>query len=127
MNPTHQPIYEDTDLDNQYILHDGSRNPLARIHEGGIRNNIHDRSTINLRPRYYINDNLHIAADLSYMINKSAIKHERKTFKFIDGDGKPVTVWGNSVGATQGVSTSKDTARALVNNEREQRKDKDKI
>src|SRR5690625_2621121 len=127
MNPTQQPFYEDTDLENHYILHDGSRNPLARIYEGGIRKNIHDRSTINLRPRYYINDNLHIAANVSYMINKSANKHERKTFKFYDGDGKPVTVWGNSVDASQGVSTSQITARALVNYERDLRKDKDKI
>lgn len=127
MNPTQQPFYEGTDIDKHYILHDGSRNPLARIHEGGIRNNIHDRSTINLRPRYYISDNLHIAADLSYMINKSANKHERKTFKFYDGDGKPVTVWGNSVDASQGVSTSQITARALINYEQDLRQQKDKI
>src|SRR5690625_5878416 len=61
------------------------------------------------------------------MINKSVNKHERNTFKFFDGDGKTVTVWGNSVGASQGVSTSQITARALVNYERDLRKDKDKI
>lgn len=126
MNPTQEPFYDD-DLPNHYKLHNNNQNPLARINEGGIRNNLYDRSTINLRPRYYINDNLHIAGNVSYMINKSANKYKRGTFKFFDGDGKPVTVWKNEVGASQGVSESQFTARALVNYERSLRNEKDNI
>lgn len=127
MNPTQQPFYEDTDINKHYILHNDDQNPLARIHEGGTRNYLYDRSTINLRPRYYINDNLHIAGNVSYMINKSAYKYKRPTFKFYDGDGKPVTVWQNSVGASQRVSESQITARALINYEKDLRQNKDKI
>lgn len=126
MNPTQEPFYDD-DLPDHYKLHNNNQNPLARIREGGSRNYLYDRSTINLRPRYYINDNLHIAGNVSYMINKSAYKYQRRTFKFFDGDGKPVTVWENSVGASQRVSESQITARALVNYERQLRNKKDKL
>lgn len=125
MNPT-QDVFYDSDLENHYILH-SNMNPLASIHRGGTWNALHDRSTINLRPRYYINDNLHISGNVSYMVNKSAEKHERETFKFYDGDGRPVDVWQNDVGASQEVSESQLTARALINYEKDLRKDKDKI
>jgi TonB-linked SusC/RagA family outer membrane protein len=61
------------------------------------------------------------------MINKSANKYKRLTYKFFDGDGKPVNIWSNSVGASQGVSQSQVTARALINYEKELREGKDKI
>lgn len=125
MNPT-QEIYYDSELDNHYKLHN-NMNPLASIYHGGTSANLHDRSTINLRPRYYINENLHLAGNVSYMINKSANKYERQTYKFYDGDGKPVTTWGNSVGSSQGVSVSQITARANVNYEQDLRKEKDKL
>lgn len=125
MNPT-QEVFYDSDLENHYILHN-NMNPLASIHHGGMWNNMYDRSTINLRPRYYINDNLHVSGNVSYMVNKSAEKYERETFKFYDGDGRPVSVWQNDVGATQEVSESQLTARALINYEKDLRKDKDKI
>src|SRR5690606_5381459 len=115
MNPT-QDIMYDSDLENHYILHN-NLNPLASIEFGGIKNYMHDRSTINLRPRYYINDNLHISGNVSYLINKSANKWKRETFKFFDGDKKPVDVWKNAVGAEQGVSMSQLTARGLINYE----------
>ncbi|MEX2593467.1 MAG: hypothetical protein WD426_11905 [Anditalea sp.] len=99
MNPT-QPVFYDSDLEDNYILHN-NMNPVASIHHGGAWNALHDRSTINLRPRYHINDNLHIDGNVSYMINKSANKHKRETFKFFDGDGKPVAIWGNAVGSSQ--------------------------
>ena len=127
MNPTQEPFYNDSELPEHYRLHNNNQNPLARIEKGGLRNNLYDRSTINLRPRYYLTDNLHIAGNVSYMINKSANKYKRQTFKFFDGDGKPVAVWGNSVGASQGVSESQLTARALLNYETSLRKNKDKI
>ncbi len=127
MNPTQEPFYHDSEIPNHYRLHNNDQNPLARIEVGGLRNNLYDRSTINLRPRYYITDNLHIAGNVSYMINKSAYKYKRQTHKFFDGDGKPVAVWGNSVGSSQGVSESQLTARALVNYETALRKDRDKI
>lgn len=127
MNPTQEPFYKDTGIEDHYRLHNNDQNPLARIRQGGLRNNLHDRSTINLRPRYYITDNLHIAGNVSYMINKSAYKYKRETFKFFDGDGKPVAVWENSVGASQGVSESQLTARALVNYETSLRGLRDKI
>lgn len=125
MNPT-QPVMYDSDREDHYILHN-NMNPLASIHHGGAWNALHDRSTINLRPRYYINDNLHIDGNVSYMINKSAEKYKRETFKYFDGDGKPVTIWGNSVGSSQGISVSQITARANVNYERDLRSDKDKL
>lgn len=125
MNPT-QNIFYDSDRENHYILYN-NLNPIASIHHGGGWNALHDRSTINLRPRYNINDNLRIDGNVSYMINKSANKHKRETFKFFDGDGKPVTTWGNAVGAEQGVSVSQITARANVNYERDLRQQRDKL
>jgi TonB-linked SusC/RagA family outer membrane protein len=126
MNPT-QDVFYDSDIANHYILHNNNQNPLARIEQGGTKNYLHDRSTINLRPRYYINDKLHIAGNVSYMINKSANKWKRETFKFYDGDGKPVETWENAVGAEQGVSVSQITARAFLNYEQELRQGKDKV
>ncbi|GGW24773.1 SusC/RagA family TonB-linked outer membrane protein [Arenibacter certesii] len=126
MNPT-QDVFYDSELKDHYMLHNNNMNPLARIMEGGLRNNLHDRSTINLRPRYYINDKLHIAANVSYMMNKSAGKHKRETFKFYDGDGIPVETWGHTVGSSQGVSESQITARALLNYETQLRGNKDQI
>ena len=100
MNPTQQIFYDDAetglDIPNHYALYNDI-NPMAYINEGGWRKNMHDRITINLRPRYYITPELHIAGDMSYMINKSASKWERMTFKFYDKNGKPVTVWAHSV------------------------------
>ncbi|HEU5148277.1 MAG TPA: SusC/RagA family TonB-linked outer membrane protein, partial [Chryseosolibacter sp.] len=125
MNPT-QPITYDSGRPDHYILHN-NMNPVASINHGGIWNALHDRSTINLRPQYFINENLNIEGNVSYMINKSAEKYQRETFKFFDGDGKPVAFWGNSVGAEQRVSVSQITARAVVNYEQELRQAKDKI
>lgn len=125
MNPTQQ-IYYDSDLPDHYILHNNI-NPIASIEKGGIKNYMHDRSTINLRPRYNINNNLSVEGNVSYMINKSANKYKRSTFKFFDGDGAPSTIWSNSVGAEQGVSQSQLTARALINYTRGIRQDKDKL
>ena len=125
MNPT-QPIFYDSDLEDNYILHNNI-NPLASINHGGSWNALHDRSTINLRPKYFINKNLSVEGNVSYMINKSANKYKRLTYKFFDGDGKPVNIWSNSVGASQGVSQSQVTARALINYEKELREGKDKI
>ncbi|MCM4166505.1 TonB-dependent receptor P26 [Arenibacter antarcticus] len=126
MNPT-QDVYYDSELKDHYMLHNNNMNPVARIFEGGLSNNLHDRSTINLRPRYYINDKLHIAGNVSYMMNKSASKHKRETFKFYDGDGVPVETWGHTVGSSQGVSQSQITARALLNYETKLRGNKDQI
>lgn len=125
MNPT-QSIFYNTDREDHYILHD-NMNPVASINHGGSWNALHDRSTINLRPSYFINDNLRIDANVSYLINKSAEKFKRQTFKFFDGDGKPVAMWGNSVGSAQGVSAGQITARANINYERNLRDDKDKL
>ena len=125
MNPT-QNIYYDSDIEDHYILYN-NLNPLASIEHGGESNNLHDRSTINLRPRYYISNNLYIAGNVSYMINKSANKYERDTFKFFDGDNKPVTTWGNAVGSSQGVSVSQITARANINYEQKLRQEKDHL
>lgn len=125
MNPTQQVFY-DSDLPDHYILHN-NMNPQASIERGGIKNYMHDRSTINLRPRYNINKNLNIEGNVSYMINKSANKSKRETFKFYDGDGAPVTTWGNSVTAEQGVSSSQLTARALINYTNDIRDNKDKV
>ncbi|WP_460542575.1 SusC/RagA family TonB-linked outer membrane protein [Echinicola sediminis] len=125
MNPT-QGVFYDSDLPEHYILHN-DLNPLARIYHGGTHNNLYDRSTINLRPKYHINDNFHLSGNLSYMINKSASKYKRETFKFFDGNGRPVATWANAVGADQGVSVSQFTARANANYEKELRNQKDKI
>ncbi|HEY0772390.1 MAG TPA: SusC/RagA family TonB-linked outer membrane protein, partial [Sphingobacteriaceae bacterium] len=125
MNPA-QSVYYNSELPEHYFLHN-NLNPVASISRGGIYNAMHDRSTINLRPRYYINKNLSLNGNVSYMVNKSANKHKRETFKFFDGDGKPVTTWDNSVGAEQGTSVSQLTARTTVDYERNLRKSKDKI
>src|SRR5690606_27077811 len=81
----------------------------------------------NLRPRYFINENLSIEGNVSYMLNKSAQKWKRETFKFFDGNGEPQLIWTNAVGAEQGVSVSQLTARALINYEQELRNKRDKI
>lgn len=125
MNPT-QAVYYDSELPEHYMLHN-NMNPIASIERGGMYNAMYDRSTINLRPRYYINKNLSLNGNVSYMVNKSANKHKRETFKFFDGDGKPVTTWDNSVGAEQGISVSQLTARATVDYEKGLRKNADKI
>ena len=125
MNPTQDVFYNDT-MPNHYQLHN-NLNPVASINHGGSKNYLHDRSTINLRPRYYVNENLHVEGNVSYMIDKSANKWKRETFKFFDGDGKPVSVWANAVGAEQGVSVSQLTARALVNYQKDLRDGKDKL
>jgi TonB-linked SusC/RagA family outer membrane protein len=125
MNPT-QAINYDTEFNDGYMLHNMA-NPLASINHGGSYNSLSDRSTINLRPRYFINDNLSIEGNVSYMINKSASKYKRTTHKFFDGEGKPVDVWRNWVGASQGVSRSQLTARGLVKYDKELRDSKDKI
>jgi TonB-linked SusC/RagA family outer membrane protein len=128
MNASQQVFYPNTGLDipEHYILHN-NLNPLASITHGGTKNYLHDNSSINLRPRYNINRNLNIEGNVSYLITKSANKWKRETFKFYDGNGKPVTTWGNAVGAEQGVSTSQVTGRVLVNYINELRKGKDKI
>lgn len=126
MNPAQDIKYPDSEREDHYILHN-EMNPLAAIKYGGMYNRLKDRSTINLRPQYFINKNLNIQGNVSYMINKSASKYKRTTAKFFDGDGKPVEVWRNSVGASQGVSVSQITARAMVNYEKELRNEKDKI
>ena len=61
------------------------------------------------------------------MIDKSASKWRRLTHKFFDGEGKPVTSWGNDIGAEQNVSQSQLTGRGLVNFEKDLRNDKDKL
>ena len=125
MNPTLQPYY-DTDIPEHYILHN-NMNPIASINRGGKKSYLSDRSTINLRPKYFINKNLNLEANISYMINKAADKSIRETFKFYDIKGKPATIWSNSVGASQGVSESQITARGLINYTRDMREDKDKL
>ncbi|MGV3503641.1 MAG: SusC/RagA family TonB-linked outer membrane protein [Adhaeribacter sp.] len=125
MNPT-QSIFYESDRENHYMLHN-NMNPIASIKHGGTWNALHDRSSINLRPSYFINNNLRIDGNVSYVINKSAEKYKRATFKFFDGDGKPVTTWANAVGATQGVSAGQITARANINYERDLRGGKDKV
>lgn len=125
MNPT-QEVYYDDDIPDHFKLHN-DLNPVASIKRGGTWNNMYDKSTINLRPKFYINDNLNLEGNVSYLIDKSASKWKRLTSKFFDGDGKPVTSWSNDIGSEQGVSQSQLTARALINYEQEVRKDKDKI
>lgn len=126
MNPTQAIFYDDTDIDDHYVLHN-NMNPLASIDYGGIRNNLYDRSTINLRPRFNVNENFHISGNVSYMINKSANKYERRNFRFFDAEGVPVQNWGNSVGASQGVSASQFTARMLAQYVAELRQGKDDV
>lgn len=126
MNATQAPFYENTDLPEHYMLHN-NRNPLASINHGGTKNYVHDRSTINLRPRYNINENLNIEGNVSYMINKSANKWVRRTFKFFDAEGAPADIWNNNVNAEQGTSESQITARALVNYTKDLRQNKDKL
>lgn len=125
MNPTQGVMY-DSDLENHYILHDGL-NPVAKMNHGGSWNALHDRSTVNLRPRYQINENLSIQGNVSYLLNKSANKEERLTFRFFDGDGVPVDVWSNHVASEQSASSSQLTARALINYENDIRQGKDKL
>ena len=125
MNPTQQ-IFHDSDLPEHYMLHN-NLNPIASINRGGVKNYLYDRSTINLRPKYFITPDLNIEGNVSYMINKSANKSQRSTFKFLDGNGAPETIWINSVAAEQGVSESQITARAMVNFTKDIRGGKDKI
>ena len=88
---------------------------------------MHDWSTINLRPKYYINPNLNVEANVSYKITKSSQKWERETFKFFDANGAPADLWANNVNASQGVSESQLTARALVNYTKDLRGMRDKL
>ncbi len=125
LNPTQQ-IFYDSELPEHYILHNNI-NPIASIKHGGTKNNMYDRSTINLRPKYNINSNLNIEGNVSYMINKSANKQKRLTYKFFDENGAPAAIWGNDVNASQGVSESQLTARMLINFNKELRQHKDKI
>lgn len=125
MNPT-QAVEYDSDLDNHYILHN-ELNPVARMNRGGNWNALHDRSTVNLRPTFTINDKLSVQGNVSYLLNKSANKWQRETSRFFDGDGVPVTTWSNTVGAEQGVSSSQITARGLINFESGLRQDRDRI
>lgn len=126
MNPTQAVFYEDTEIEDHYMLHN-DMNPVAFIEHGGTWNYMYDKSTINLRPRYYITDDLNFEGNVSYMIDKSASKWRRLTHKFFDGDGKPVTTWSNDIGAEQAVSQSQLTGRALLNFEKELRGGKDKL
>lgn len=125
MNPTQQ-VYYDSDLPEHYMLHN-DLNPVARINRGGTKNYMYDKSTINLRPRYNINSNLNLEANVSYVVSKSAFKTEVRSFKYLDAIGKPIQIVSNSVGATQDVSESQLTARALVNYTNSLRDQKDKI
>ncbi len=126
MNPTQGVYYENTDIPDHYMLHN-DLNPVAFINQGGTWNYMYDKSTINLRPRYYITDYLNFEGNVSYMIDKSASKWRRLTHKFFDGDGKPVTTWGNDIGSEQNVSQSQLTGRALLNFEKDLRDAKDKL
>ncbi|WP_257668211.1 SusC/RagA family TonB-linked outer membrane protein [Parapedobacter tibetensis] len=125
MNPT-QSVYYDSDMPNHYILHNNI-NPIASVDRGGQRSNMYDRSTINLRPRYFITSDLSVEGNVSYMINRSASKIKRETTMFYDGDGRPAATWANHTHARQGVSVSQLTARANVNYEKSLRQDKDKL
>lgn len=127
MNPTQQIYYEsDLEITDHYILHN-NLNPLAAIKYGGTKNALHDQSSINLRPRYYITPYLNIEGNVSYLLRKSAEKSVRRTFKFFDTKGEPVTIWKNAVAASQGVSASQITARAMANYTKDIRNNKDKI
>lgn len=125
MNPTQQ-VYYPSDLPEHYILHN-DLNPVARINRGGTKNYMYDKSTINLRPRYNINDKLNIEGNVSYVVSKSAFKTEVKSFKYLDATGKPIQIVSNAVGATQDVSESQLTARGLVNYTNSLRDEKDKV
>lgn len=125
MNAT-QPVFYDDGTEGNFMLHN-NRNPLASIMHGGTKNYVDDKSTINLRPRYNINENLNIEGNVSYMINKSANKWVRRTHKFYDANGAPADIWNNDVGAAQGVSESQLTARAVANYTKDLRDNKDKI
>ncbi|WP_164111764.1 MULTISPECIES: SusC/RagA family TonB-linked outer membrane protein [Sphingobacterium] len=125
MNPTQQ-VYYDSGLPEHYILHN-DLNPVARINRGGIKNYMHDKSVINLRPRYNITDKLNIEGNVSYMVSKSANKEEVKSFRYLDENGKPIQIVSNKVDASQGVSESQLTARALLNYTNSLRGGKDKI
>lgn len=125
MFPT-DSIYYGTGSDRHYRLHHET-NPVAMINEGGTEKNLYDRITLNLRPRYNINEHLSLRGNISYMINKSASKYERQTFKFYDPEGKPTKTWENAVGSSQGTSVSQLTSRLLVNYEKKLRDKRDKI
>ncbi|SKB89035.1 TonB-linked outer membrane protein, SusC/RagA family [Sphingobacterium nematocida] len=125
MNPTQQ-VYYDSDIPEHYILHN-DLNPVARINRGGIKNYMHDKSAINLRPRYNISEKVNIEGNVSYHVSKSAHKEEVKSFKYLDATGKPIQIVSNAVKAEQGVSESQLTARALVNYTDNLRGGKDKV
>lgn len=128
MNPTQAVYYDNESLEiDEHYTYYNNLNPVASMNRGGKRNNLHDRITVNIRPRFYVFDGFHLAGDLSYMINKSASKWERQTFKFYDGNGKPVAVWAHDVGAEQGVSSSQLTGRITANYEKELRGGKDMV
>lgn len=127
MNPTQEVFYDnDLGIEDHYTYYN-NLNPVASMNKGGTWNAMHDRITVNLRPRYYVFDGFHLAGDLSYMINKSANKHDRRTFKFFDGNGRPLAVWAHDVGSEQGVSTSQLTGRFTANYEKDLRGEKDKL
>lgn len=128
MNPTQGVFYDNDELgiDEHYTYYN-NLNPVASMNRGGAYNAMHDRITVNLRPRYYVFDGFHLGGDLSYMINKSANKHDRRTFKFFDGNGRPLAVWAHDVGAEQGVSTSQLTGRFTANYETDLRGEKDRL
>lgn len=113
LNPTQEPYFEDTD-EEDHLRYLDNRNPIARIEKGGQRTNLHDKTSINLRPNYNITEGLSIGGDISYVLNKSSNKHVRRTYKFTDRDGKPVDQYTNAVGSSQGVSTSNLILRGLL-------------
>ncbi|QJB30643.1 SusC/RagA family TonB-linked outer membrane protein [Chitinophaga oryzae] len=126
MNPTQQIYYPNSSIPEHYILYN-DMNPIASINRGGSRNNLYDFSSVNLRPRYNISKHLSLEGNVSYQISKSANKRARETFKFFDGNGKPVKIWKNEVGADQDVSQSQLTARGLLNYTGSLRHQADKI
>src|SRR5699024_9931339 len=71
--------------------------------------------------------NFSLRGNVSYLVNKSASKYDRDTYKFFDAKGEPVKIWENSVGSSQGTSVSQITTRGLLNYKRELRKGNDKI
>jgi TonB-linked SusC/RagA family outer membrane protein len=125
MQPTDSVFYPGSK--NHYQLHNGEINPVAAINVGGQAHSLYDRITLNLRPRYKINDNVSLRGNVSYMVNKSASKYKRSTYKFVNQKGKPVKFWENAVGSSQGVSVSQFTTRGLVNYASNFRKGKDKL
>src|SRR5699024_5949976 len=106
MNNMQTVSYDYTDRANNYMSHNNDINPVDSMNESGISSNLHDRITLNLRPRYNINENLRLRGNVSYLVNKSASKYERDTYKFFDAEGKPVKIWSNAVGSSQGTSVS---------------------